>query len=167
MSKFKPYLIVIALMSSISAIHFFSMVYTSKQYDAGKGAYSNKEEGELLYTRTFTGESLSDLFGMDYSKFIQVDKVALEAEGNNKPQILLNDVPVTIRAISKKGDISIVYVLYQQDGEERKDKVVMNDELFGYKLSNVTNGVLTFERDDEVLNFTIFKTKKNDEGKQK
>lgn len=165
MNRFKSYSMIVTIVVIIIIIHFLMVVYQPIDYKYNNQELNANKNEALFNTREFSAESLSDLFGMDYSKFIKSDDEFIDNDSTEASQILLNDVQVTIRAISTKNDQTIVYVFYQQDGKDFRDKIAIKGELFGYVLSNVENGILTFNRGEEILKFMIFKTQKHDEGK--
>jgi len=164
MNQVKHHFLILALVLLIILFHFFGVIYSSTE----QGKNEQIERSILIekpFNRAeFTAEELSGLFDIDYNELAGEkygDQLGAEEV---QSQILLNDIDVFIRAISQVNGRAIIYVSYEQDGKLQREKIAINDQLFGYTLINVSRGLLTFERDEQIINYTIFKVKKKTEG---
>lgn len=164
MSQVKRHFLMLGLVLLTILFHFFGVIYSSSEQSKIEKAERSTFITALFSRASFTAENLSDLFAMNYIEISNAAKNEQAGDENIQAKILLNDIDVFIRAISEVNDKAIIYVSYQQDGKLQREKIAINDQLFGYTLIKVSGGLLTFKRDEQVINYTIFKVKKKTEG---
>lgn len=164
MSQVKRYFLMLGLVLLTILCHFFAVIHSSSEQSQIERA-DHSTLIKALFSRTgFTAEDLSDLFAINYVEIANAAKNDQAGDANIQAKILLNDIDVFIRAISEVNDKAIIYVSYEQNGKLQREKIAIHDQLFGYTLIKVSGRVLTFKRDEQVINYTIFKAKKKTEG---
>ena len=164
MNNVKHHLLMLGFILLIILLHFFGVIYTSPEDDGNELVNRSIQVGKPFYREEFTAKELSDLFAINYKEIVGENHNEQVGVEDVQSQILLNDIDVFIRAISQVNGRAIIYVSYEQDGKLQREKIAINDQLFGYTLMNVSRGLLTFERDEKMINYTIFKAKKKTEG---
>ncbi|CED70280.1 putative general secretion pathway protein [Aliivibrio wodanis] len=164
MNKVKHHLLMLGFILLIMLFHFFGVIYSSSEQDENEHVTRSTLVEKPFNRSAFTAKELSDLFAINYKEIVGKNDNEQAGVEEVQSQILLNDIDVFIRAISQVNGRAIIYVSYEQDGKLQREKIAINDQLFGYTLINVSRGLLTFERDEQIINYTIFKAKKKTEG---
>ncbi|WP_394145915.1 hypothetical protein [Vibrio atypicus] len=139
-------------------VHFFSLM-NSDDVSNNKGRRINSIDISLLFQdKALEPLALSNLYRVN-------NTLGSESETQNESasdsQIRLGDVDIHVRAISKVGQDYIVYVSYNESNKDKKQKLRLNEDLLGFKLVSVNRKQIRFERDTQLVEFSIFEDKKD------
>ncbi len=151
-------LIAFSIAIAFIAVHLFSLASRDEQSNTKARNVVQIDTSALFQEKKLESHALSTLYKVE-------NKLSTEAQGEAESadvsQIKLGDVDVHVRAISKVGQDYIVYVSYNESNKDKKQKLRLDDELLGFKLVSVNRKQIQFERDTQLVEFSIFEDKKD------